>query len=374
MPGAIKYCLSTVPPGFPAALSGLMVWDKTTFDKAQDYVLEFSEEEISEIERALKLFKESKVSAHHINKDNFPLSDRFSLKLGSAGTIVHNGRGFIILRGLNPTDYTEEENVLIYGGLSSHMCEERADMIHIRDRARGVQSSETAARFPPNEVTTAMDFHTDVDAGDVLSLYTIGLSRSGGRQFLSSFWTVYNQLASEHPDVLATLTGDWRYEMPTMGEPEVIERPVVTCVDGNVQINFATAFLLGSLFVPRLPDGPKPTDAQLHAIDILLKVAWEHSVPIQQKLGDILLVNNLSILHAREKFENDTSSGLQRHVLSLMLRDPLMAWPKTKKVAKRIDKKFVKLDQPGTMEKPEFFGTMRDYEDHRSKFKMLRHD
>lgn len=43
----------------------------------------------------------------------------------------------------------------------------------------------------------------------------MGLTETGGRQFLTSFWTVCNELALNSPNVLRTLANDWRYEMPT---------------------------------------------------------------------------------------------------------------------------------------------------------------
>jgi hypothetical protein len=57
------------------------------------------------------------------------------------------------------------------------------------------------------------DFHTDVDAGDILSLFTMMLSKTGGQQYLTSFWSVYNDLAQHNPEVLQVLASDWRYEM-----------------------------------------------------------------------------------------------------------------------------------------------------------------
>jgi hypothetical protein len=139
-------------------------------------------------------------------------------------------------------------------------------------------------------------------------------------------------------------------------------------VAGKVQINFASAFLQGSSYLPRLPEGLFITEAQQHAITVLLEVCRQHCVALDQVRGDILFVNNLSILHAREEFVDEPSTGRSRHLLSMMLRDPDLAWPKHATVGKYIDERFAKL------EGAKFFGTVGEWEAFRKIFAMLRHD
>jgi TfdA family taurine catabolism dioxygenase TauD len=149
----------------------------------------------------------------------------------------------------------------------------------------------------------------------------------------------------------------------------VTYRPIIYCAGGKVQINFATAFLKGSPYVPRLGDDAL-SDAQEHALDILLHACRKHSMPIEPQQGDMLFVNNFAILHARERFVDGVEEGKLRHLLSVMLRDREQAWPKPNKVAVPVAKKFAKTD----LSRPQFFGTVEDYEVFRDKFAMLRHD
>ncbi len=107
----------------------------------------------------------------------------------------------------------------------THKCQ-----VHIYNRAGGDQSVDNEIIFPSNELAAPMvspcqpsyhheiadfcqSFHTDVDAGDMLSIYTLGLSKHGGRQHLVSFWSVYNDLAANDPGVIYTLAQPWIYEM-----------------------------------------------------------------------------------------------------------------------------------------------------------------
>ena len=46
------------------------------------------------------------------------------------------------------------------------------------------------------------------------------------------------------------------------------------------------------------------------------------------KTGDILYLNNMSMLHAREPFEDQGTQGMgsRRHMLKMQLRDPKRTW------------------------------------------------
>ncbi|KAJ8106768.1 hypothetical protein ONZ43_g6949 [Nemania bipapillata] len=353
--------------GFPTQLSGPGVWTGSVFTEPEQYIQQLDTVDLQDIDNALRHFQNTGLAHHDMRREHFPLSSNLSGKLQHISEIVHSDRFFVVLRGLNPDKYTEMENVIIYGGLASHVGDERADMIHLYDRAKGNQSPESRALFPPNEITIPMDFHTDVDAGDMLSLYTLGLPKQGGDQYLASFWTIYNELAEKEPEVLATLASDWRYEMKRQNGVEIINRPVMTCVDGKVQINFATAFLIGSAYIPRLPESPSISSAQQKAIDSLLRLSRQHCLKLDHAKGDMLFANNMSLVHARDNFIDDPAAGEVRHLLSVMLRDGQRAWPKDASVANMIDQKFAGLDS-------QFFGTMDQYEVFRGKFAMLRHD
>lgn len=46
-------------------------------------------------------------------------------RLIELGASLYHGRGFFVLRGLEPQRYSSEDNVLIYVGLSSYVAEKR---------------------------------------------------------------------------------------------------------------------------------------------------------------------------------------------------------------------------------------------------------
>ena len=60
----------------------------------------------------------------HVSVTTFPLPI-FQKKLRDATQTLHFGSGFVILRGLNPSEYSPTDNLLIYLGITSYIAEER---------------------------------------------------------------------------------------------------------------------------------------------------------------------------------------------------------------------------------------------------------
>ena len=79
--------------------------------------------------------KSLKGQASHLSRIDpscFPLPDPLAKRLDDISEECYQGRGFCVLRGLEPAKYTDEENVILYAGISSHIASERGFL----DRAR----------------------------------------------------------------------------------------------------------------------------------------------------------------------------------------------------------------------------------------------
>jgi hypothetical protein len=70
-----------------------------------------------------------KLELSHVNKTTFPLR-RLGDRLRHMRAEVHTGRGFFVLRGLQPTQFTREDNVILYLGISSYVAEQRGRQNH----------------------------------------------------------------------------------------------------------------------------------------------------------------------------------------------------------------------------------------------------
>ncbi|KAH0543409.1 hypothetical protein FGG08_002267 [Glutinoglossum americanum] len=296
MPASIQ---SPVPKGFPAKLEGPLAWDGETYQNDPvKYVLNLSANEIQSVDKALRHFQGLKLAPGHLTTKTFPLPSALSAKLAQISDELYKGRGFAVVRGLNPQKYKPEENTI-----KGHIRNAQSD------RPR---QDKTPGELRPSKRNEEMAFHTDTAAGDILAMYIKGLhEHTGGKQYLSSFWRIYNVLAKEAPDVLHTLARSfpWEDADPVTREPRVDHRPLIFSVDNKVQIQYVTVPLLGSRDHPRPGNIPALTASQKKALGVFQSAAERVSFELDRELGDIQFVNNLSILHGRTAFATETSDS-----------------------------------------------------------------
>lgn len=101
---------------------------------------------------------------------------------------------------------------------------------------------------------------------------------------------------------------------------------------------FSRRPLTGSPVSPRTPGIPAMTERQAEALDTVHFLAVEHQLRISAQKGDILLINNLAVMHARSSFVD--APGQQRHVLRMWLRNEQLQWPKPDIVKPLFDLKY----------------------------------
>lgn len=69
---------------------------------------------------------------------------------------------------------------------------------------------------------------------------------------------------------------------------------------------------------------PSLRPEQVDALAMVQKAARRHQTKISSCTGDMIFVNNWSLLHAREEYDDDATSA--RHVVRLWLHDSEIGW------------------------------------------------
>ncbi|OAQ64729.1 taurine catabolism dioxygenase [Pochonia chlamydosporia 170] len=328
----------TLPDGFPQKLESSLAWTGATVTDQYDWSYELNRSELEEIQQALDHFKSQNKSLGEVNQQTFPLPNLHA-RLRSISADIHNGYGFKVVRGIPVEKYTREENVIIYAGIASHVATIRgrqdhqyngkpADVVlaHVKDLST---HSDAKSIGSPAYTTEKQVFHTD--AGDVIALFALAAAEEGGESYLSSSWTVYNELAATRPDLIRTLAEPWDVdEFGKTGPPGYTPRPLLyhqPAEDNNperVIIQYARRAFTGYWGLPRSANIPAITEAQAEALDAVHFTAEKHALALEFRPGDIQFVNNLSIFHARGGFRDSAKN--QRHLIRLWLRDEELHW------------------------------------------------
>jgi len=69
---------------------------------------------------------------------------------------------------------------------------------------------------------------------------------------------------------------------------------------------------------------PPLSDAQTEALDVVLALARRYQKEVLTQPGDLLFVNNFSIMHSRRAFQDGEKR--RRHLLRLWLRNDDLGW------------------------------------------------
>lgn len=258
--------------------------------------------------------------------DSFPLP-RFAGVLDGILEELEHGRGFKLIRGIPRQRYSDEECELLYWGLGAHLGNPVSQnarghrLGHVRDEGR-VLADPNARAYQTNQ---RMDFHTDLLPIDVLGLFCMRTAKSGGASKLTSALTIHNVLREEHPDLLETLYGmfhlDWRGEEPE-GEQPWFTIPMFSVRDGKVTARICSLVYYES--AARFGEQYRPTALQRKALETVQEIANRPELMLTMDFqeGDIQLINNHTMMHAREAYEDYDEPGRQRHLLRMWIAVP----------------------------------------------------
>ncbi|ROT40076.1 taurine catabolism dioxygenase TauD [Sodiomyces alkalinus F11] len=317
--GAVDF--SALPSGFPESITSDAAWTGANYaSKPSEFILLLAAVEIEELEEALAHFKGLDLDGGHVTRHSFPLPI-LSKKLSQVAQDIYSGRGFALIRGLKPENYSVEDLTLLYLGIQVHIADQqgRQDkrgnmLVHI------VADDSTAQKAEHHRhSTSAISFHNE-EAGDIVSWLTRDTAAKGGKCILASAHTVYNILATARPDMIRTLAGsDWPFSLPRFQC-----RPILFNHGGKIIMNFGRTPLMGSAAHPRPEHLPALTSRQIEALNAVEALARATQLEIQTQAGDIHFINNFAVLHRREGFVDGPQE--KRHLVRMLLRDTQQGW------------------------------------------------
>jgi hypothetical protein len=236
--------------------------------------------------------------------------------------LLARGRGFVLLRRF-PVDLLDEVEVeLAYFALGLHLgtpvSQDAAGTLlgHVRDE--GVERTGPEVRL--YRTRQRQDFHTD--GADIIGLLCLHGAAAGGESKLASSYAVYNEILRRRPDLLQVLYEPiwWdRNGEEAPGDDPAFPMPVLHDVDGVPRVFYIGWYIRDA---QRHPQVPRLTGPQLEALDLIEAVANDPAFHIEMDFrpGDVQLLNNATILHSREAYEDHPDLDQRRHLLRLWLR------------------------------------------------------
>jgi hypothetical protein len=296
-------------------------WTATSFASAADYTIALTDAERNEILAALRTIE-------RCGRLNFPTrltaSDfqlqRLGPRLAQAFEQIRSGCGFVVIKGLPRASLNFQQFAAAVWGLNTFFG------FPLSQNAQGELLSEvtdgSGIETTPRLYRSVRErgLHTDVTG--ILSLACLNPARRGGEIVLASGVNIHNEIARRAPQLLEVLYRGFHYhrlgEQGPHQEPVTPFRiPVFAVHNGQVSVRCARAGFIAGHRELRIPF----SDKEMEAIDLFDEIAREpgNRITFTLEAGDLVVINNYVVLHARNAFEDYDEPARKHRLLRIWL-------------------------------------------------------
>jgi len=295
-------------------------WRGADMRQTDEWIYRLSDDEIREIDAALRHAKQKGLSGIQVTREDFPLPT-LAATLDKLTEELANGRGFLLIRGFPVVDYSKEEAGTIFWGLGTYIGRPwpqnaQGDVLgDVRDTGRSIMD-HTVRGY---QTDVALPFHSD--GSDLVGLLCLRTSKSGGLSSLVSSVACHNEMARKRPDLAARhyepFYYDWRGEEEPGTKP-YYAMPTFTPLKGRLFNRYIRGYIDSA---QRIEEVPRLTDHEREALDYLdaLTVSDEFRLDMKLEPGDMQFVNNHVLLHSRTEFVDHEEEDKKRHLKRLWL-------------------------------------------------------
>ena len=310
----------------PRVLEPQCEWTSGDVADEERWTEHFTESERKELDASLRHALRRSNDVLELTREDFPLP-KLAARLDDIERELIDGRGFVRLRGIDRSSYTQEEMELLYWGIGTHLGLPWAQNKHghvlgdVTDQAKQVYDHTARG----NELGgVALPFHCD--GSDLVGLLCLDNGRAGGLSAVANSVLIHNRLVRERPELAAALYDefpyDYRGEHPEGGKPCYL-LPVFTEWEGRLFVRCIPPYIWAS---QRHAEAPRLTALQQEALQAVVKMADDpaNHVLMELRPGDIQFINNYHVMHGRTAYEDERASGRIRHLKRLWLETTVL--------------------------------------------------
>lgn len=298
-------------------------WKSTQFQNDESFVEPLTPQEIDEVGQAVRKISDKGLEAFSFEKNDFE-APAFIKRLEKAAQEVEHGRGFVILRGLPADQYSRDEIYVVTWAVGKILGEPlsqnaRGDLIgEVTDVGSDYENDMNARGYLSR---AELPWHCDY--ADCTGLLCVNPAKSGGGVLLASSMTVYNTILQEHPEYIDILNRGFPWDLRGEGVTGTLEEvtnhdiPVYSYYKDRLSCSFNGRRIKSAR--PKI--GTDLSDVELAAIESMYEIASreENQLYLNIQAGDIQLLNNHMVFHARSKYQDYKDPKKKRLQLRLWL-------------------------------------------------------
>jgi hypothetical protein len=307
------------PHGAPrlTPLDGPAAWRGADFTDPAQWQSALSGAEIAELHAAVGAAEASGKPLGALTRADFPLP-ALSRRIDDWRTEVRHGRGFVLVRGVPVREWSAAQSEIFFWCLGQHLGipgaqNPQGDLLgHVRDE----RGSADVRYYRTNK---RLAVHTDT--ADVVGLLCLQPACEGGLSRIASSVAVYNELLRTRPDLVERLYAPLWFD--TKGEGGVPAFPVPACrhADGELRTFWQSDYYRSAELHAGVPMLSTDERALLDVYDAIAE-SPQFYLDMDLQPGDVQLLSNHTVLHARTAFTDWDEPERRRHLLRLWLSLP----------------------------------------------------
>ena len=305
----------------PRRYDGPSAWTGAEMRGRNDWIMWLSEAERAELDAAWRGSAHIPIEA--IGPADFTLPT-LGPKLHTLRDEIIDGRGFVLVRGLDTDGWPIERTARTWWGLGAWFgrAVSQNAMGHVLGHVRDLDYHTDDPNVRTYQTTERQYYHAD--SCDIVGLMCLRPAKRGGLSSIVSSVTLYNEMARRRPELAAVLSEpvpfDRRGEVPDNEAPFFLNA-VFNHHAGLVSSYVSRRYVESS---QRHPDAPRLTPLHVEALDLLDELAEDPDLHLDMEFrpGDIQLLHNHTIFHDRTAFEDWPEPERKRHLLRLWLCPP----------------------------------------------------
>lgn len=296
---------------------GPAAWRGDELMQRGDWQISLTPAEIGELERALEQARRSGKPLTELTQGDFPLP-QLGRRIAAWTETLSSGCGVQVLRGIPVERYPPADCELLFFGLGLHLgvpgAQNRNEELLGHVRSEGFSYQDPSIRG--YRTSAALSYHCDF--ADVVGLFCLRPAKAGGRSRFISSVTVWNELFRRRPDYARSLFQPLLFD--TRGDGGLNFFPVPPCRYSQGQLR--TCYHADYFRTAQQHRGARPLSPTEAAIlDLYDEICATPGLYLEMDFapGDIQLLSNHSVLHARSQYVDHDEPERKRHLLRLWL-------------------------------------------------------
>lgn len=303
--------------GVPTGLvGGPAAWMGRDLARSNEWREHLAPGQVSELKRAVDTARAAKRATQELTAADFPLPT-LQRSIDRWRSDLVDGRGFVLVSGFPVDAWSREESEVAFWGLGLHLGvpgaqNEAGDLLgHVTDLSAEREHADERL-YRTNQ---AIRFHCD--AADVVGLLCLSTSAQGGASRLVSSVTVFNHLFTTRPDLAGRLFEPLLLDARRPAGASTQHTPVQpSAFDGTRLRTFMHVDYFSSVRRHQGVTLDPVVRELLHDWEAFAEQPGVH-LDMQLRPGDVQLVSNHTVVHARTSYVDDPASP--RHLLRLWL-------------------------------------------------------